>query len=273
MAYTKTVWSTGDTITATLFNHAETQYDEAKADIDAHTGRTDNPHGVTASQAGALPSTTYLTTDGISAKQVSGDWNDYIDTGFYRGSGLVNQPTGTGAHSWKYVMVIRHNTSYVVQHAWDFNGDYEWFRSLLNDVWQPWNMVWHAGNDGAGSTMDADMVDGKHASDFQLASDSAKIAVGSYTGDATVSRAISVGFQPIQVKVWTVHYDDYSLFIPSTTGGSRISALDVGKNTVRFEDALNAKYGKLTSTGFETGNDTLAYGNVSGIIHYWEAYG
>jgi len=35
MAYTKTVWVTGDVITASLANHWETQYDEAKADLDA----------------------------------------------------------------------------------------------------------------------------------------------------------------------------------------------------------------------------------------------
>jgi hypothetical protein len=36
LAYVKTVWSTGDTITATLTNHLETQYDESKVDLDAH---------------------------------------------------------------------------------------------------------------------------------------------------------------------------------------------------------------------------------------------
>jgi hypothetical protein len=57
MAYLKTTWATGDIITATKLNNAETQYDEAKLDVDAHAGRTDNPHGVTAAQAGALPAT------------------------------------------------------------------------------------------------------------------------------------------------------------------------------------------------------------------------
>jgi hypothetical protein len=35
MAYTKTIWSTGDTITATLANHGETQYDEAIGYVDS----------------------------------------------------------------------------------------------------------------------------------------------------------------------------------------------------------------------------------------------
>lgn len=35
------------------------------------------------------------------------------------------------------------------------------------DVFGPWRKVWSENNDGAGSGLDADMVDGKHASDFQ----------------------------------------------------------------------------------------------------------
>jgi hypothetical protein len=57
LAYTKTTWSTGDIITATKLNNAETQYDAAKADLDAHTGNTQNPHGVTRTQLNILEGT------------------------------------------------------------------------------------------------------------------------------------------------------------------------------------------------------------------------
>lgn len=36
------------------------------------------------------------------------------------------------------------------------------------------NGVWHAGNDGSGSGLDADLLDGRHASDFMLAADATK---------------------------------------------------------------------------------------------------
>lgn len=39
---------------------------------------------------------------------------------------------------------------------------------LRAEVWG--QKIWHAGNDGAGSTLDADLLDGLHASSFQLAS-------------------------------------------------------------------------------------------------------
>lgn len=47
MAYSKTTWVTGDTITAALLNHGETQYDEAAADLTTHkTAATlDHPDG------------------------------------------------------------------------------------------------------------------------------------------------------------------------------------------------------------------------------------
>jgi hypothetical protein len=54
------------------------------------------------------------------------------------------------------------------------------------------NKVWHAGSDGAGSGLDADTVDGKHASDFSTL----KIATGTYTGDGTIPRTINLGFTP-----------------------------------------------------------------------------
>jgi hypothetical protein len=43
MPYTKIVWSTGDVVTATLANKTQTQYDAAKADLDAHVAAAD-PH-------------------------------------------------------------------------------------------------------------------------------------------------------------------------------------------------------------------------------------
>jgi hypothetical protein len=48
MAYTKIVWSTGDTITATLINQSEGQYDASKVDLDAHIADTTGAHTASA---------------------------------------------------------------------------------------------------------------------------------------------------------------------------------------------------------------------------------
>jgi len=73
VAYSKTVWVTGDVITASLANHWETQYDEAKADLDAHKADSSNPHSVTAAQAGAAPASHVTDTNNphsVTATQV-----------------------------------------------------------------------------------------------------------------------------------------------------------------------------------------------------------
>ncbi|HFI0404261.1 TPA: DUF859 family phage minor structural protein [Streptococcus suis] len=79
-----------------------------------------------------------LSEDNGVAVQVTGDWNNVTSTGFYRGSGLANQPGKAGAHSWYYVKVSKHDGSWILQEAIDFNGVGSWFRVKMNGVWQPW---------------------------------------------------------------------------------------------------------------------------------------
>ncbi|HFI0088277.1 TPA: DUF859 family phage minor structural protein [Streptococcus suis] len=81
-----------------------------------------------------------LSEDNGIAIHVTGDWNNVTTTGFYRGSGLANQPSKAGAHSWYYVRVTGHDAgrTWVLQEAIDFNGVGSWYRVKLNNVWQPW---------------------------------------------------------------------------------------------------------------------------------------
>ncbi|WP_170238992.1 DUF859 family phage minor structural protein [Streptococcus suis] len=81
-----------------------------------------------------------LSEDYGVAIQVTGDWNNVTTTGFYRGSGLANQPNKAGAHSWYYVRVTGHDAgrAWVLQEAVDFNGVGSWYRVKNNGTWQPW---------------------------------------------------------------------------------------------------------------------------------------
>lgn len=81
-----------------------------------------------------------LSEDNGVAIQVTGDWNNVTSTGFYRGSGLTNQPNKAGAHSWYYVRVTKHDVggSWILQEAIDFNGVGSWYRAKINGVWGPW---------------------------------------------------------------------------------------------------------------------------------------
>ena len=179
MPYTKTTWVSGGPpgIDADKLNNLETQYDAAKADIDAHTTLTTAAHG------GIVPSSDVVTTptankilklddsarypgDIVKTKNVSStDLNNLKKTGFYDGDNMINAPGG--AVGWFYIEVIEHTfnpVDWVTQTAYDFNGGKLWFRNLSNGVWGAWNSVWHTGNDGANSGLDADTVDGTHLS-------------------------------------------------------------------------------------------------------------
>lgn len=69
------------------------------------------------------------------------DLNAIVETGFYRGDGLVNRPTGSGSHTWTWIKVSKHDRwgSWVLQEAIDFNGKLSAFRVKTNNqFWSDW---------------------------------------------------------------------------------------------------------------------------------------
>ena len=66
----------------------------------------------------------------------TGDWNNYINTGMYMGSNLLNSPSG--GNPWKHIQVFKHNDNWVVQVAYDFSGQILSVRSKTNGIWNNW---------------------------------------------------------------------------------------------------------------------------------------
>lgn len=67
------------------------------------------------------------------------DLNAIVETGFYRGDGLVNRPTGSGTHNWTWIKVSKHDTgSWVLQEAIDFNGVVSAYRVKKGGGWGAW---------------------------------------------------------------------------------------------------------------------------------------
>lgn len=67
------------------------------------------------------------------------DLNTIVETGFFRGDGLVNRPTGSGTHTWTWIKVSKHDTgSWVLQEAIDFNGVVSAYRVKKSGSWQSW---------------------------------------------------------------------------------------------------------------------------------------
>ena len=77
----------------------------------------------------------YLSSSTIS---VSGDWNDHIDTWFYRWQSLTNQCPGS---SWRYVTVMYHNDLWVSQTCNDFSWTWVYQRNKMNWTWWAWRML------------------------------------------------------------------------------------------------------------------------------------
>lgn len=82
-----------------------------------------------------------LTQNDGRAIQASGDWNNYINTGFYYGDSMSNQPTFPGQNQWKYVKVTKYDNSWVLQEAIDFGGVVSSYRVKIVGSWQPWKKV------------------------------------------------------------------------------------------------------------------------------------
>lgn len=82
------------------------------------------------------------TNDGQAIFLAKGtDLNTIIHTGFYRGEGLVNRPSGSGTHTWTWIKVSKHDSwgSWVLQEAIDFNGKVSAFRVKKNEQgWTAW---------------------------------------------------------------------------------------------------------------------------------------
>ncbi|HEM5988511.1 TPA: hypothetical protein U2B37_000592 [Streptococcus suis] len=79
-----------------------------------------------------------LTADDGNAIVVTGDWNNYLTTGFYVGLSLTNEPKFNGMLTGKYVRVTRFSESFVLQEAIDVAGNVSCYRVKNNGTWQPW---------------------------------------------------------------------------------------------------------------------------------------
>ena len=95
------------------------------------------------------------------------------------------------------------------------------------------NTIWTAGNDGSGSGLDADLLDGKHATDF--------VAV---TGDAmTGALTINGGSATYALGVdGAIATDQYIAFIPSGVNSSPDMTISVSNNVMTFSDVSGSGY-------------------------------
>jgi hypothetical protein len=89
---------------------------------------------------------------------------DAIPSGFYDLNSVTTVPT---SESWHYLIHVRHGNlnGYALQIVAPFFSDGLYFRRISGGTVNPWQKIWHSGNDGAGSGLDADLIDGAHLDD------------------------------------------------------------------------------------------------------------
>lgn len=160
----------------------------------SHLANTSNPHGVTAAQVGlgnvsntaqvtAVTGTAPIVSSGgltpaISidlSKIVTGDGtqkstqvanlNTITASGFYRAGPGTNGPD---AGQYYHVTHQEYDGNWAMQLAYLLWGvETMYFRTRSpGSTWSAWQKIWNEGNDGSGSGLDADTVDGIHGSQF-----------------------------------------------------------------------------------------------------------
>ena len=134
-----------------------------------------------------------------------GDWNTMfttVNTGFIdNASGTNGNPDGFTHH---HGFQVRHDNM-SNQWGYQFMGSYHpsyqslYHRNVNAGTWSAWKEIWDSGNDGSGSGLDADLLDGQHGSYYYSAGNPAPNQTitlsGAVTGSGTTSITTSNPYQ------------------------------------------------------------------------------
>jgi len=216
--------------------------------------------------------------DGIQAEQFiygdnargtvnyAGDLNNITKSGFYYAfTGHSNGPSGANGFLIHHQMPTGNN--FAAQTFIDYNNDRFYFRRKIDGAWQGWKKIWNESNDGPGSGLDADTVDGLHGSQIvRNGSAGSNTIVARWldnairfdvdiTHDLPVARAmeaLSLRNFPYETGTWT----------PELTFGNSSSGITYSWRKGRYTRIKNVVYWaldmKLSSKGTATGNARIS---------------
>ena len=139
------------------------------------------------------------TVDGIQGSEIwrkgadiggSQNLNNYTTDGYYHQNSNANATSGSNypVNAAGMLSVVSDGVM-VYQTYHQYNGNAYYHRSYYNGTWYDWRKVWQDGNDGSGSGLDADLLDGQHGSYYQAASSA---ITTSNIGSQSVSNADTV---------------------------------------------------------------------------------
>lgn len=232
----------------------------------------------------------YLTTTG---KAADSELLDGIDsTGFVRqlntGSGNIDDdwgtsfktfdpiPTGTPPIQSPNIRTINVGENFArrTQLAFDYATDRAWFRRRHNSTWHSWREFWHSGNDGSGSGLDADTLDGQHASAFLTSLPSHNHDARYYTESESDSRFVNVSGDTMTGDLtlnnsgqgWVKGYDAYHSIKFRAGGANKTEYYEYGGT---LADGLGHKFFTGGTTGqtlkFQVADDGSYFSGNVGI--------
>ena len=178
--------STARTINGTSFNGSANittaNWGTARTLTIGNTGKSVNGSGNVSwslSEIGAAPAGYGLGT--VCQDKSNQDCNNILTTGFYMGSNMTNKPSGC-TQGWIYLLVMKHNDSWVRQVAYDFGtASQVYTRVKQNGSWTSWvatdNNTWRGVQDNLTSS----------ATDQSLSANQGKILKSLIDGKAAAS--------------------------------------------------------------------------------------
>jgi hypothetical protein len=216
---------------------------------------------------------------GLDADTVDG----YHHGSFVRTSGGIaanlNTSYTAGMHSWNTTTVGKPTDNYgqtlnIVSHGLEHNDTSNWitqlgfgtgknsayFRSKTNDgAWGDWKTFWHTGNDGSGSGLDADTLDGVQASSFvQPDADGRVVLTGSSDFTANIRQCLLVLKAPSSNRPY-IQFSESSSNTISSGMSLEYNGYPAGDlNYMAFNSVAGASVHK-----FYSGGNYVASGNVT----------
>lgn len=171
-----------------------------------HSGNDGSGSGLDADLLDGLNSSAFVRTYGTNSNNIDSDYGECFIT-------FDPVPSGTPPISSPNLRTINVGNNFArrTQMAFDYATDRAWFRRKYDSAWYSWNEFWHTGNDGSGSGLDADLLDGNHASAFALLAGNTGQSFGafefSYAQTAfNPAAAPRTGLNSMSVKMWDNYF-------------------------------------------------------------------
>lgn len=136
--------------------------------------------------------------------------------------------------------------------------------------------VWHAGNDGAGSGLDADLLDGLNSTSFANTTTTDAINV---TQNNSITAAFTQANLAIVNALSASNYANAAFAQANTGSGSSAAFAQANAAFIRANNSLNANTGgTITGNVSITGNLTISYNssisyaNSNGVVSVYQVY-